>query len=71
MRPVKLTLSAFGPFAGTEVIEFDKLGENPLFLINGPTGSGKTTILDGICFALYGRTTGDEREAALMRCGYA
>ena len=71
MRPVKLTLSAFGPFAGTEVIEFDKLGENPLFLINGPTGSGKTTILDGICFALYGRTTGDEREAALMRCDAA
>jgi len=71
MRPIKLTMSAFGPFSGIEVIEFEMLGENPLFLINGPTGSGKTTILDGICFALYGKTTGDEREAAEMRCDTA
>ncbi|MCP4009669.1 MAG: SMC family ATPase, partial [Proteobacteria bacterium] len=71
MRPIKLTMSAFGPFSGIEVIEFERLGENPLFLINGPTGSGKTTILDGICFALYGKTTGNEREAAEMRCDTA
>ena len=71
MRPIKLTMSAFGPFSGIEIIEFERLGENPLFLINGPTGSGKTTILDGICFALYGKTTGDEREAAEMRCDTA
>lgn len=71
MRPVKLTLCAFGPFSEVEVIEFDALGDKPLFLINGPTGSGKTTILDGICFALYGKTTGDQREAAQMRCDTA
>jgi exonuclease SbcC len=64
-------MTAFGPFAKTETIEFDKLGDNPLFLINGPTGSGKTTILDGICFALYGSTTGNERDARQMRCDQA
>lgn len=68
MRPLTLTLSAFGPFPGTETIRFSDLGENPLFLINGPTGAGKTTLLDAICFALYGKTTGDEREGAQMRC---
>jgi exonuclease SbcC len=71
MKPIKLTMTAFGPFANTEVIEFNALGDKPLFLINGATGSGKTTILDGICFALYGKTTGDERQAAQMRCDYA
>ncbi len=71
MRPVYLTLTAFGPFPTTEEIYFDRLGENPLFLINGPTGSGKTTLLDAICFALYGKSTGDEREAAQMRCDLA
>ena len=53
------------------MIDFAALGENPLFLINGPTGSGKTTILDGICFALYGKTSSDERDAAQMRCDAA
>ena len=68
MRPLKLSMSAFGPFVGTEVIDFTRLGDNPLFLLNGPTGAGKTTILDAICFALYGKTTGDEREGGQMRC---
>ena len=67
MKPVALKMQAFGPFAGTEIINFGDLGESPLFLINGPTGSGKTTILDAICYALYGTTTGDEREAKEMR----
>jgi exonuclease SbcC len=71
MRPCSLTLTAFGPFQGRETISFEALGENPLFLINGPTGSGKTTLLDAICFALYGRTTGDEREGGQMRCDHA
>ncbi|WP_303721067.1 SMC family ATPase [Malonomonas rubra] len=71
MRPLQLFITAFGPFAGTEQIDFTRLGENPLFLINGPTGSGKTTILDAICFALYGRTTGDERDGSQMRCDLA
>ena len=64
-------MSAFGPFSGTEVIDFTRLGDAPLFLINGPTGAGKTCILDAICFALYGKTTGDEREPQQMRCDSA
>jgi len=71
MRPIKLSITAFGPFINTEVIDFEALGDNPLFLINGTTGSGKTTILDAICFALYGQTTGNEREAMQMRCDFA
>ncbi|MDY0269421.1 AAA family ATPase [Trichloromonas sp.] len=71
MRPLTLTLSAFGPFPGSETIRFSDFGDNPLFLINGPTGAGKTTLLDAISFALYGKTTGDEREGAQMRCDLA
>ncbi|WP_210394639.1 AAA family ATPase [Motiliproteus sediminis] len=71
MKPLTLTLSAFGPFAGDESIDFGVLGHNPLFLIKGPTGAGKSSLLDAICFALYGATTGAEREAAQMRCDHA
>lgn len=71
MKPLKLTIQAFGPFVDKEVIDFSLLGNSPLFLINGPTGSGKSSILDAICFALYGKTTGNEREAAQMRCDMA
>jgi len=71
MRPLSLTMCAFGPFQAVQTIPFERLGASPLFLINGPTGSGKTTILDAICFALYGRTTGDEREGSQMRCDHA
>jgi exonuclease SbcC len=66
-----LKITAFGPFASTELIDFKRLGKQPLFLINGVTGAGKTTLLDAICFALYGKTTGDEREASQMRCDHA
>ncbi|PTA49892.1 SMC family ATPase [Shewanella morhuae] len=71
MRPLSLSMSAFGPFASTQSLDFTALGTNPLFLINGPTGAGKTTLLDGICFALYGKTTGNEREGSQMRCDMA
>ena len=71
MRPISLTLSAFGPFADTQIIQFSDFSQNALFLINGATGAGKTTLLDGICFALYGRTTGNEREGSQMRCDMA
>ena len=71
MRPLELSMTAFGPFKDEEIIDFTKLGDNPLFLINGQTGSGKSTILDGICYALYGETTGNEREGSQMRCDYS
>ncbi|OIQ20964.1 MAG: hypothetical protein BM556_03200 [Bacteriovorax sp. MedPE-SWde] len=71
MRPQKLTIQAFGPFAGSEEVDFKKLGSHPLFLINGQTGAGKSSILDAICFALYGQTTGKDRDATQMRCDHA
>lgn len=71
MKPLKLEMQAFGPFAERESIDFSQFGPAPLFLINGPTGSGKTTILDAICFALYGETTGNERQGNQMRCDLA
>jgi exonuclease SbcC len=71
MKPLTLTLQAFGPFSGVEHIDFRTLGDSPLFLINGPTGSGKSSILDAICYALYGETTGSERTGDQMRCDYA
>jgi DNA repair protein SbcC/Rad50 len=71
MRPLRLSLKAFGPYAGEELIDFRELGERMFFLICGPTGSGKTTILDAICFALYGDTTsGNERDARKMRSDF-
>lgn len=71
MKPRKLVVQAFGPFATKEELDFSRLGNNPLFLINGPTGAGKSSILDAICFALYGQTTGAERTATQMRCDFA
>jgi len=71
MRPIRLSIQAFGPFSGKEVIDFTQLGMSPLFLINGPTGAGKSSILDAICYALYGETTGSERTGDQMRCDYA
>ncbi|OEE31342.1 hypothetical protein A1QO_13555 [Vibrio genomosp. F10 str. ZF-129] len=71
MQPINLTLQAFGPFANQQVIDFTAMGNAPLFLINGPTGSGKSAILDAICYALYGETTGSERTGDQMRCDYA
>jgi exonuclease SbcC len=71
MKLIRLSMQAFGPFAGKQEIDFSVLGQEPLFLIEGDTGSGKTTILDAICFALYGETTGDTRKALNMRCDHS
>ena len=68
MRPQVLRMQAFGPYKTCETIDFADLGANKLFLIHGDTGAGKTSILDGIVFALYGDTSGGERQAAQMRC---
>jgi exonuclease SbcC len=64
-------MQAFGPFAGLETIDFSKLNSRSLFLIHGNTGSGKTTILDAICFALYGESSGRDRDAYLMRSHFS
>ena len=71
MRPLHLSLQAFGPFSGSERIDFTRLGRYPLFLINGPTGAGKSSVLDAICFALYGATTSSERDPGQMRCDFS
>ena len=71
MRPIKLTMSAFGPYAGKTALELDKLGTQGLYLIAGDTGDGKTTIFDAITFALYGEPSGDNRDASMVRSKYA
>lgn len=71
MRPRILTMTAFGPYAGVEIIDFTQLGDKRFFLITGPTGSGKTTILDAITFALYGTPSGDLRDNRSLRSDYA
>lgn len=71
MRPIVLEMNAFGPYAGNERLDFRVLKERNFFLIYGPTGSGKTTILDAICFALYGDTSGDTRSGSGLRSAYA
>ncbi|WP_296398516.1 SMC family ATPase [Acidaminococcus timonensis] len=71
MRPQILTMTAFGPYAGAETIDFTQLGDKRFFLITGPTGSGKTTILDAITFALYGTPSGDLRDNRSLRSDYA
>lgn len=70
MKPLLLTMSAFGSYGGTETVDFEKAGHG-IFLITGDTGAGKTTIFDAVAFALFGETSGQKREPAMMRSHYA
>ena len=71
MRPLKLEMSAFGPYAASETIDFEALGREGLYLITGDTGAGKTTIFDAISFALYGGASGNNRDKSMFRSQYA
>lgn len=71
MRPISITMSAFGPYAKEQTLNMDSLGTSGIYLITGDTGAGKTTIFDAITFALYGKASGDSRESSMLRSKYA
>lgn len=71
MRAISLSIKAFGPYWDEQTINFSELGEESIFLITGPTGAGKTTIFDAICYALYGRASGSDRDQDSLRSHFA
>lgn len=70
MKPLKLVMSAFGPYAGEEKIDFEQMGDCGLYLITGDTGAGKTTVFDAISYALFGESSG-HRESSMLRSKFA
>ena len=71
MIPITLTLKAFGPFRKEQLIDFTKLASDGIFMISGPTGSGKTTVFDAVTFALYGEASGDVRSSDQFKSDYS
>src|SRR3954470_845100 len=71
MKPLKLTMQAFGPYADREVVDFNQLGNRTMFVISGKTGAGKTTIFDAISYAIYGKASGEDRNGPELRSQFA
>ena len=71
MKPIRLIMSAFGPYAGETTVDFSAFGETGIFLIAGDTGAGKTTIFDAISFVLFGTPSGNDRDPSMLRSLYA
>ncbi|UII58166.1 SMC family ATPase (plasmid) [Cytobacillus spongiae] len=71
MKPLQLMMQAFGPYARREVIDFRSLGNRTMFVISGKTGSGKTTIFDGLSYAIYGKASGEDRSPSELRSQFA
>ncbi len=71
MRPIRLKLEAFGPYLGRQEVDFRRLGQSPLLLVCGPTGAGKTMLLDAMCFALFGECSGEVRRPDSLRSQHA
>ncbi|MFQ8600306.1 MAG: AAA family ATPase, partial [Oscillospiraceae bacterium] len=63
MRPKKLVMHAFGPYAGEQVVDFSQFADDAIFVITGPTGAGKTSIFDALCYALYGGASSEYRSS--------
>ena len=70
MKPIKLVMSAFGPYVNKTTINFTEFGESGLFLVTGETGAGKTTIFDAISYALFGEASGEDRDAKSLRSDF-
>lgn len=70
MKPIKLIMEGFGPYAEKKEIDFSHFGDKGIFLITGDTGAGKTSIFDAICFALFGDASGNSRESKFLRCSF-
>src|SRR5688572_23131430 len=71
MKPLRLTVHAFGPYAREQAFDFADLKGRSFFLIHGPTGAGKTSVLDAMCFALYGQASGPQRQPRQLRSDHA
>ncbi|MBM7552535.1 AAA family ATPase [Thalassobacillus pellis] len=71
MKAVKLKVAAFGPYRNEQIVDFNQLKDESIFLVTGPTGAGKTTIFDAMCFALYGKASGSDRDQDTLRSHFA